>query len=236
MRLISEGGLSRLAAGNCHKLGGLGVEMDKSLKVENEEGSPVTLLSDNLLLERIGHGDADSFDALFHRHYDRIYGLLFRLVGNRVEAEDLTQEAFLKLYHHAFGNRFFAKKREHNISAWLYRVATNLGYNLIRSRKRRWQRNLLLVPDPMGVPGAMEEVERREAQKMVRDALAKLPPRQIQLLLLRQMGLSYAECAEACAVAPGSVGTLLARATEAFRQAFESGHGEPGGKNEPNQG
>lgn len=193
----------------------------------------MTVLSDNLLLERIGHGDAASFDVLFHRHYDRIYGLLFRLVGNRVEAEDLTQEAFLKLYHHAFGNQLFIRKREHNISAWLYRVATNLGYNLIRSRKRRWQRNILLVPDPAGVPGAAEEAERRESQRMVRDVLAKMPPRQVQLLLLRQMGLSYAECAEACAVAPGSVGTLLARATEAFRQAFESEYGKLGGRNEP---
>ncbi len=195
-------------------------------KLEQHEGPAVTTLSDNILLERISYGDIASFDALFYRHYDRVYGLLFRLVGNRVEAEDLTQEAFLKLYDHAFGNKIFVKKREHNISAWLYRVATNLGYNLIRSRKRRWRRNVLLVPEPEGVSGADKEVERHETQAAVRATLARLPERQTQLLLLRQMGLSYAECAEICDIAPGSVGTLLARAAKAFRRAYEEEIGE----------
>ena len=105
----------------------------------NLKEDTVTTLSDNLLLERVGQGDIDSFDALFHRHYDRIYGLLFRLLGNRVEAEDLTQEVFMKLYHHAYGKKslrqkLFSRQREHNLSAWLYRVATNMGYNAIRGR------------------------------------------------------------------------------------------------------
>jgi len=181
----------------------------------------LTTLSDSRLLERIGSGDITSFETLFYRHYDRIYGLLFRLVGNRVEAEDLTQEAFLKLYDHAFGKRRFASQRDHNIGAWLYRVATNLAYNLLRSRKRRWRRNLALVPDPGGEVGAGQEVERQEMQAAVRAALTKLPPRQAQLLLLRQMGLSYAECADACGVAASSIGTLLIRAADAFRAAFQ---------------
>jgi RNA polymerase sigma-70 factor (ECF subfamily) len=185
----------------------------------------VTALSDNMLLERMGRGDIASFEALFYRHYDRVYGLLFRLVGNRVEAEDLTQEAFLKLYDRAFGNRLFVTGRKHNISAWLYRVATNLGYNAIRGRNRRWRRNTLLVPDADGAPAVDDEFERQEIRAAVRAALAKLQPRQAQLLLLRQMGLSYAECAEICEVAPGSVGQLLARAAKAFRIAYEEENG-----------
>ena len=55
----------------------------------------------------------------------------------------------------------------------------------------------------------------------MRRVLAQLPERQTQLLLMRQMGFSYHECAQACNVAPGSVGTLLARATKAFKQAYE---------------
>ncbi len=187
----------------------------------------MTALSDNLLLERIGAGDITSFETLFHRHYDQVYGLLFRLVGNRVEAEDLTQEAFLKFYDHAFGRKFLANRSEHNISAWLYRVATNLGYNLIRSRQRRWRRNVLLVPETDGSPGMEEEIGRSEDKAAVRATLARLPARQVKLLLLRQMGLSYADCAEACDVAPGSVGTLLSRAAEAFRRAYAE---ETGGK------
>ena len=191
----------------------------------------MTALTDSLLLERIRQGDTTSFETLFYRHYDRVYGLLYRLVGNRVEAEDLTQEAFLKLYRHAFKKRPFAKPtfgaaREQNIGAWLYRVATNLGYDALRSRRRSQERDTLLVPDPQGSPGAEKEVEKREQQMAVRAALASLPQRQAQLLLLRQMGLSYAECAAACEVAPGSVGTLLARAAKAFRQAYAEVTGE----------
>jgi len=182
------------------------------------ESDLVTTLSDSLLLERTAQGDTAAFEALFYRHYDRVYGLLFRLVGNRGEAEDLTQEVFLKLYQ-----RHFASGREHNVSAWLYRVATNMGYNAIRGRRRRWRRNTQLVPDATEQPATpAEEVAQREMQATVRAALARLAPRDSQLLLLRQMGLSYAELAAACEVAPTSVGTLLRRAAEAFRVAYQA--------------
>lgn len=160
--------------------------------------------------------DTTTFDELFHRHYDQIYGLLFRLVGDRVEAEDLVQEAFIKLNDHLRGGHPVAM--DENIGAWLYRVAMNLGYNALRSRKRLWERNVLLVPDDE--PGVERQVGRREERAAVRAALARLPERQALLLILRQMEFSYGECAEICDVATGSVGTLLARAAEAFRREF----------------
>ena len=191
------------------------------------KGTDVTSLTDNLLLEQIGQGDVASFEALFHQHYDRVYGLLFRLLGNRAEAEDVTQDVFLKLHDHAFGGRFLSRQREHNLGAWLYRTATNAGYNAIRGRQRRWQRNTLLVPNPQGEPGAEKVMEEKEQETAVRKVLANLPERQTQLLLMRQMEFSYAECAAAIGVAPGSVGTLLARAAAAFKKAYEEAIGEP---------
>ncbi|MBK8987539.1 MAG: sigma-70 family RNA polymerase sigma factor [Chloroflexi bacterium] len=188
---------------------------------------PDNILSDNRRLQRLSTGDAATFEELFHEHYDRVYGLLFRLLGSRAEAEDLAQEVFLKLYHHAFTHKRFQREREHHLGAWLYRVATNMGYNAIRSRRRRWQRNVYLVPDAADGANTEAEVAQRETAVIVRKTLAKLPERQVQLLLLRQMGLSYAECADVCGVAPGSVGTLLARAAAAFRAAYEE---EIGGK------
>ena len=185
-------------------------------------GDDVTTLTDSLLLERIQQGDTDSFETLFYRHYDRVYGLLFRLVGNRAEAEDLAQEVFVKLYQHTSRRRLLRPARKQNISAWLYRVATNTGYDALKIRKRRWRRDTLLVPDPQGSPGAEQAVAEQEEQARVRAALARLPQRQAQLLLMRQMGFSYAECAAACDVAPGSVGTLLSRAAKAFRKEYES--------------
>jgi RNA polymerase sigma-70 factor (ECF subfamily) len=194
--------------------------MSKDASVDRK-GKPLTALTDNMLLERIGQGDIASFETLFYRHYDRVYGLLFRLLGNRVEAEDVTQEVFLKLYRQPLRKKLLGQQ-EHNVSAWLYRVATNMGYNHIRARKRRWQRNVLLVPDATdALSQPAETAVQNETRQQVQAALAKLPKRQTQLLLLRQMGFSYAELAETCDVAPGSVGTLLARAAEAFRKVYE---------------
>lgn len=173
--------------------------------------------SDGLLLARVNRGDAASFDALFYRHYDRVYGILFRLVGSKAEAEDLAQEVFLKLHAHATSRRWVD---DENISAWLYRVALNQGYNALRERKRLWQRNRYLLPDGDQGENTEREYMQREEQAAVRATLARLPERQAMLLVLRQMGFSYQECAEVCRVAPGSVGTLLARAAEAFRKAY----------------
>ena len=185
----------------------------------------MTTISDNTLLSRIAQGDEASFQAVFNAHYDRVYGLLYRLVGTRAEAEDLAQEVFLKLHQHAFTRRFM-RRREHNIGAWLYRTATNMGYNAIRGRKRRWQRDTLLLPDPSEAPATEEEVTRRERATAVRQTLANIPQRDAQLLLLRQMDFSYAECASIIGVKPGSIGTLLARAASNFRAAYAREHHE----------
>lgn len=171
-------------------------------------------LSDTALLADTARGDTAAFETLFQRHYDRVYGILFRLVGERGEAEDLAQEVFLRLNDHA-------RRRNHDdsVGAWLYRVATNLGYNALRDRRRRWQRDVNLVPPEAG--DAEAEVARREERRAVRAALARLSERQAQLLILRQMEFSYAECAAIVGVAPASVGALLARAARAFREAYE---------------
>ena len=183
----------------------------------------MAVVSDNILIERLGQGDISSFETLFYRHYDRVYGLLFRLIGSRQEAEDVTQEVFLKLYRQPF-----ARTGDHNLNAWLYRVATNMAYNHLRSRRRLWARNKILVPDNSDRDeNPADLATKSETRDQVRSALAKLPERQTQLLLLRQMGLSYAELAGCFDVAPSSVGTLLARAADAFRKAYR---GEPYGE------
>ena len=137
-------------------------------------------------------------------------------MGTRAEAEDLLQEVFLKLYERP------PTATDTNVSAWLYRVATNTGYNAIRNRQRQDQRDVWLVPSPddAGAAGPEKETELREEKDRVRAALAHLRPEQAQLLLLRHMGLSYAELADICHLNPKSVGKLLSRAGDAFRQAY----------------
>lgn len=175
--------------------------------------------SDALLLERLHNGDAASFEALFDRHYDRVYGLLYRLVGTRQGAEDLAQEVFLRLYRRP-------PARAENVSGWLYRVAMNAGYNALRAEARRASREWESAPPDDGSPEVESLAASREAQRRVRAVLARLKRRDAQLLLMRQMGFSYREMAGAVGVAPGSIGTLLNRAGDAFRQAFREVGGE----------
>lgn len=183
----------------------------------------VTAVSDALLLARFQEGDQASFEELFRRHYDMVYGVLYRLTGSRQQAEDLAQEVFLKLYQRRY-------RHADNVAGWLYRVAVNTGYNALRNAQRRYKREQIAGHDLQGdpAPSTEHEVTRREAQQRVRQALAQIPPRSAKMLVLRQIGFSYREIAEIVNVAPGSVGTLLVRAQRAFRDAF----GEEEGSND----
>jgi len=180
------------------------------------------MLSDTQLLLELQAGDATSFEALFLRHYARVYSVLYRLLGNRADAEDLAQQVFLKLYHAP--ERLHIQADQSNVAGWLYRVAVNEGYNTLRSQKRRtarqkrfWRRWFLSDPSPD--PARLAETQ--DTQARVRQVLCELKPRQAKLLLLRHSGLSYKELAAVVQVAPGSIGSLLTRAERAFREKYE---------------
>lgn len=175
---------------------------------------------DSLLLANLAKGDEVAFEALFLRYYSQVYGVLFRLLGDRHEAEDLAQEVFLKLH----GQRF-PGGHEHTLGGWLYRVAVNLALNHLRSAERRGRREVAAAAetrtlDGDAAPDPAQVALRNEERALVRRALADLPEKPRTCLILRQAGLSYAEIAQAVGVAPGSVGTLLARAEETFRARY----------------
>ena len=159
----------------------------------------------------------DRFDDLFRRFYPRLFGLGYRLLGDSQETEDTLQEAFIKLA----GSPILGRPDE-EVAAWLRRVCLNLGSNRLRDRRRARERlervGRLEVGDAEGEPSGT--VLRQEARLAVRRALAELPERQRDCLLLRHSGHSYAEIAATLGVAVGSVGVLLARAERAFRETY----------------
>jgi RNA polymerase sigma-70 factor (ECF subfamily) len=173
-------------------------------------------LSDAALLERLRSGDSTAFDELFLRHYTTVYRVLYGVVGNAQEAEDLAQETFAALYQQPPQLNDFGA-----IGAWLYRVAVNRAYNALRGEQRLQRRLERVEVEPEQQSDPQDEYLRREERERVRAALGRLPERSAKLLLLRYAGLAYAEIAAALQVAPGSVGTLLARAERAFVQAYE---------------
>ena len=174
--------------------------------------------TDAVLLESLHAGQEAAFEALFRRYYPRIRGLLYPLAGD--EADDPAQQVFLRLYHRP------PRAQGTDLGAWLYRVATNLGYNSLRAtRRRRWYRDSLgKLTGGAGwrqaEPGPEAQAMQTEEQRRVRAGLACLKERQAALLVLRYSGLSYREIADALEISPASVGTLLARAECAFEKAY----------------
>jgi len=157
-----------------------------------------------------------AFEAAFFEHYARVFGVLFRLVGDRAEAEDLTLETFWRLWERP------PQERE-GLGGWLYRVAMRLGFNALRAAQRRvryeetagreaWDNNA--PPDPA------REAERAEERARVHFTLSQMSEREAQLLILRHSGLAYNDIAAALGVAPASVGTLLARAEAEFERRY----------------
>jgi RNA polymerase sigma factor (sigma-70 family) len=142
-------------------------------------------------------------------------------VGGRSETEDIVQEAFLRLIDAPVLERPDAEVR-----AWLRRVCLNLSFNRVRDRRRAQARleragRLEIAGAEGGVDDPSTLVLSREARDEVRLALAELPERQRNCVLLRHSGYSYAEIAATVGVAVGSVGVLLARGERAFRDIYE---------------
>jgi RNA polymerase sigma-70 factor (ECF subfamily) len=158
----------------------------------------------------------DHFTALFDARFEGLYRYLDRLSGEPELAADLAQEAFVRLYQR--GSLPDAP------DAWLITVAMNLFRNArsMQTRRRRLltvERAQAVLADPAPSPAhvAMDVA----SSTRVRAALDQLPEREQQLLLLRAEGYSYREISAALDVSDASIGTLLARAKRAFREAYD---------------
>jgi len=174
-------------------------------------------------LSAVRPGTDAAFEAAFRQHWVAVYGVLVRLTGDPAAADDLALETFWRLWHRP-------PARHDNTAAWLYRVAVNLGYNALRAARRRagYEARAGLAAAGAAPADPAASAERAEARDRVRAVLRALPARDARLLVLRQAGLSYDEIAAALRVAPGSVGTLLARAERSFEQRLASLGGSAG--------
>lgn len=163
--------------------------------------------------------DEQAFEGIFLEYYPRIYTVIFRLVGDRYEADDLTADTFWRLWKNP-------PTQNENLAGWLYRVATRLGYNAMRAAKRRiayenraGQDNL----ESQTIRDPEQATEQSYERQRVREILRQMPLRDVQILILRHSGLSYKEIAAAAGISPSSVGSLLTRAEEKFEKLYTRG-------------
>jgi len=163
---------------------------------------------------------SSEFEALFREHWTQVYRVLDRLVGDPAEAEDLALEVFLRLYQ-----QLPQRGQEFNLGGWLYRVATNLGLQSIRSWKRRERYEMTAgkyVLEETQEDQPSEIMAKEEECRLVRLALARMNKRQSQLLVMRHSGLAYKDIAESLGLAPTSIGPLLLRAEREFEKHYRA--------------
>ncbi len=171
-------------------------------------------VSDETLLVLYANGDPEAARLLTGRLVPRVLGYATRLLADRAEAEDVTQEAMLRLWRVAADWR----TGEAQVSTWLYRVVTNLVTDQRRARMRRPSVTLDDAPEVAdagkGAVATLIEADRLVALDM---ALARLPDRQRQAVVLRHIeGLTNPEIAQVMEIGVEAVESLTARGKRAL--------------------
>ena len=171
--------------------------------------------SDLELVRRTRRGDRAAFQGLVEKYQQRIYAVAYGLLGNREDALDAVQEAFVKAYKSL--DKF---KEKSGFYTWLYRIATNAAIDLGRKRGRREEVEFREEIEgdeekgsyPVG-PAAenpAEDLMQKELGEMIEDAIEQLPPDQKTAIMLREIeGLSYREIARIMRCSQGTVMSRL---------------------------
>ena len=190
--------------------------------------------SDAELVARARQGNEAAFEQLVCRHQRYVFNLAYRVLGDYAEAEDITQEAFVRAWRGLSGFRGQAR-----FTTWLYRIVHNLCLNRLPGLRRELLQVELLeevLDDPATSPPDL--LEARERVVFLHAELDRLPEKYRLVLTLRYLqGLSYAEIAAALDVPMGTVKTHLHRARrllmERLRQWEEHTTGDENGVDVP---
>lgn len=176
---------------------------------------------DAMLLARMKDDDPEAYRELVERHIDRAYGLALRLLKSPSDAEDVTQDAFVKTWL----NRHKWQSGKAAFSTWLYRVIVNRCIDFHRAPRGQWIED---VPEPADdAEDALTTIHKREVYSRLDDALACLPERQRAALALSYYeDLGNPEIAEIMGITVSAVESLLKRGRQALRDLLKRSEGD----------
>ncbi|MEN8697830.1 RNA polymerase sigma factor SigW [Bacillus infantis] len=174
-------------------------------------------------IKQVLKGDQNAFGEIVEIYKDKVFQLCFRMLGNRHEAEDIAQEAFLRAYINIQSFNIDLK-----FSTWLYRIATNLCIDRIRKKKPDY----FLDAEVAGTDGLTmysqiaadtrlpeEDVESLELQETIQNEISKLPEKYRSVIVLKYIEeLSLNEISEIMDLPLGTVKTRIHRGREALRK------------------
>lgn len=179
------------------------------------------------LMLRFKAGDRAAFDELVERNTPKVHALVFRFLGDPTHVEDLTQEVFLRIFRTAKRYQPTAK-----FTTWIYRIAANLSFNVLRSRKKSQVRQLRTadsddadsftedVADEKNV-APHERMDQDELRQKVADAINELPENQkVAIILNKFEHKSYEDIAEVLDCTTMAVKSLLSRARGNLKQVL----------------
>jgi RNA polymerase sigma-70 factor (ECF subfamily) len=201
------------------------MEQETSLRPDDES------LIDFELMERIGSGDHSAFRTLVERHQNAVIGTVSKMLGSPNDAEDISQQVFLRIWRNARRYRPDAK-----FTTYLFTITRNLVFNETRRRGRKKEvsseereenSHYQIADSPDRTPDA--ELLQAELQQAVDAAIAALPETQRMAVVLRRYEqLSYEEIAEVLQLSVSAVKSLLFRARSTLRESLAGYLGEAG--------
>ncbi len=173
----------------------------------------MTEMLDKDIIDRVNGGDTEAFAELVRRYEKTVFNIALRMVGDRDDAADMTQEAFIKAY-----GSLGSFRGDSRFSAWLYRITTNVCLDHLRARARKKQVSLddddgqeFELPDMRAMPE--EQLMRKLSMQAVRRGLERLAPEHRQILIMRELGgMSYAEISSTLSLEEGTVKSRIFRA------------------------
>ena len=178
------------------------------------------------LIVRARAGDQKAFETLLNQYKNLVYAIMLKMVRNPQEAEDLTQEAFMKAFH-AIG----AFNEEYAFSTWLMKIATNNCIDFLRKKKLKTysidqpiqhKDDAIQVELPTGDPSPERQLLTAEQARILRQAIEELPPLYRHVIILRhQEEKSYEEIAEILDVPIGTVKARIFRAREMLNKRIK---------------
>jgi RNA polymerase sigma-70 factor, ECF subfamily len=186
-----------------------------------DEGRHYRLYADEDLMPLVEVGDAEAFATLYDRHGRMAYSLAYRMMGEKQEAEDVVQEAFIKVWRSAGGYRV----GRGSVRTWILSIVHNSGIDQIRSHARRGRmQDKVEASAPTSEPSeAFAETWRNTQQEQVREALNTLPQEQLKILELAYFsGYTHVEIAEHLELPLGTVKGRMRLGLQKIRGFFQA--------------